>query len=58
MGNRMKQSDITQTTKKCSVCGNTNLLTYPRQNEKVCVDHHPYVRMPWKLEKGQKHDYE
>lgn len=54
----MKQSDIIPTTKKCPKCGNTYLMTFPRQNEKVCLDHEKYVRMPWKLDKGQRRDYE
>jgi hypothetical protein len=54
----MKQEDIVPTTKKCSVCGNTNLILFPRENEKICLDHEKYVRMPWKLEKGQVRDYE
>ena len=53
----MKQSDITPTTKSCPKCGNTHLLLFGRENEKVCVDHNPYVVIPWFLTKEQKEDY-
>lgn len=42
-----------QTTKKCPVCGNTNLGLLGRYNMKICVDHNPYVRIPWYVEEGQ-----
>lgn len=43
-----------QTTKKCPVCGNINLVELGRYHEKVCVDHNPYVRIDWYVDKGQK----
>lgn len=44
-----------ETTKKCKVCGNTNLVTLSRYHEKVCTDHKKFVRMPWYLEEDQEY---
>lgn len=43
-----------KTTKLCPVCGNTNLVTIRQYATKVCVDHNPYVRIPWYLSENQK----
>lgn len=43
-----------QTTKICPECGNTNLVELREYDEKVCIDHNPYVRIPWYLEEGQQ----
>ena len=41
------------TTKSCPVCGNTQLALIGTSNLKVCIDHNPYVRIPWYLDEGQ-----
>lgn len=43
-----------ETTKLCPVCGNTNLVELRQYGTKVCVDHNPYVRIPWYLSENQK----
>lgn len=45
---------MTITTKLCPVCGNHNLILLRQYGTKVCVDHKPYVKIPWFLEEGQK----
>ena len=45
---------MTDTTKICPKCGNTNLVGLGRYHEKVCTDHNPYVRIPWYTDEGQK----
>jgi len=45
---------MSETTKKCPVCGNTNLILLTTSNMKVCVDHKEFVRIQWVLSDGQK----
>ena len=45
---------MTETTKKCPVCGNTNLILLSSQDSKVCTDHDKHVKISWKLDDGQK----
>jgi len=53
----MKQSDIKPSTKACPKCGNTYLLLFGRENEKICTDCNPHVSIPWFLTDKQKEDY-
>jgi hypothetical protein len=53
----LKQEDTRPTTKACPECGNTHLALFGRENEKICVDCDPHVRIPWYLTEGQKEDY-
>lgn len=43
-----------QTTKLCPVCGNRNLVELRQYGTKVCVDHKPFVKIPWHLGENQK----
>lgn len=44
-----------ETTKKCPVCGATNLILIATQNHKVCMNHKPKaIRIPWYLDKDQR----
>lgn len=39
-------------TKKCPICGNKDLLRFTSLNEKICTDCE--IHLEWKLEKDQK----
>lgn len=43
-----------ETTKKCPICGNTELGTMMTMNLKVCIDHKDFVWIDWQLDEGQK----